>query len=305
LGFQDGLPQAKGVGLAKRRTQPLVGVAYGPWYFWDGRKDSLWAQALSPLEGATEHGGNRYQYARIISDFYAADYTALFGPLPQIDWTRSYASHSPTDQKAITLVFVNMGKALEAYERTLLPKPSRFDQYAEAVLLNDSAKAKAMFADEQVAGLKLFMGKGNCTVCHNGPLFTDGDFHNTGVPAVAGQTPDPGWVAGLPLMLDDEFGCKGIWSDAGPAGGCVDRRYLIVGMANQPGAFKTPSLRNVAEQGPYMHAGQFGTLAEAVQHYNTAPAAALGQTELRPLGLSQMEIGQLVAFLGTLSDYSK
>jgi len=305
LGFQDGLPLGKGVALSKRRTQSLVGVAYGPWYFWDGRKDSLWAQALTPLGGSTEHGGNRFEYARLISEFYKADYEVLFGPMPAIDWSASYESLSPNDQKAVTRVFVNLGKALEAYERTLVPKPAQFDRYAEAVLNNDMATAQTLYTPDEAAGLKLFMGKGNCTICHNTPLFTDHDFHNTGIPAANGYAPDPGWSEGLPLMLDDEFGCKGPWSDAGPAGGCVDRRYLIVGMANQLGAFKTPSLRNVAEQGPYMHAGQLTSLEAVLQHYRTAPAAPLGKSELQPLNFSETEIQQLIAFLTTLSDQTQ
>ena len=278
----------------------MWGIAYSPWFFWDGRKDSLWAQALIPLEGPTEHGGHRYQYARLISDFYASEYQPLFGSLPKVDWTISWESLGEADQKSVTLVFVNMGKALEAYERTLLPPPTLFDQYAVAVLNGDTASAQTIFSPDQVAGLKLFIGRGNCTQCHATPLLTDHEFHNTGVPAAVGQEPDRGWSDGLPLMFDDEFGCKGQWSDAGPAGGCVDRRYLIVGMVNQVGAFKTPSLRNVAGRAPYMHAGQLVTLEAVLQHYSLAPTAPLGKSELVPLNLTDEEIKQLLAFLGTL-----
>jgi cytochrome c peroxidase len=66
-------------------------------------------------------------------------------------------------------------------------------------------------------------------------------------------------------------------------------------------AFKVPSLRNVAERAPYMHAGQIATLREVVEHYNRAPAAPQGHSELKPLGLTAPEVDQLVAFLGTLS----
>jgi cytochrome c peroxidase len=300
--FQDGLPLGKGVGLASRRTQTLLGVAYGPWFFWDGRKDSLWAQALIPLEGPAEHGGHRYQYARLIADFYATDYQALFGALPNLEWTTNWDGLNVADQKAVTLVFVNLGKALEAYERTFLPTPTLFDHYAAAVLNGDTTTAQASFTPDQIAGLKLFISKGNCTQCHATPLFTDREFHNTGVPAAAGQEPDRGWIDGLPLMLDDEFGCKGQWSDAGPAGGCVDRRYLIVGMVNQVGAFKTPSLRNVAGRAPYMHAGQLATLEAVLQHYSLAPVAPLGKSELKPRNFTDEEIKQLLVFLTTLGN---
>ena len=301
-GFQDGLPLGQGVGTSTRRTQSLVGAAYGPWYFWDGRKDSLWSQALAPLENPAEHGGHRFDYARTIYSFYTTEYQTIFGPLATVNWPVGWTRLTDDERKSVTRVFVNIGKAIEAFERTLLPQPALFDRYARAALGGDSAAERAFFSPDQVAGLQLFLGKGNCIVCHNTPLFSDHDFHNTGVPAAAGQAPDAGWAAGLPMMLDDEFGCKGAWSDAGPAGGCIDRRYLIVGMANQPGAFQTPSLRNVAGRAPYMHTGQFASLAAVLRHYSTAPQAPLGTTELVALNLTETEIRQLSAFLGTLSD---
>lgn len=76
LSFQDGLPLAQGVGTTTRRTMPLVGTAYSPWFFWDGRKDSQWAQALGPLESAVEHGGTRTQYVHLIATFYRDEYEA-------------------------------------------------------------------------------------------------------------------------------------------------------------------------------------------------------------------------------------
>jgi cytochrome c peroxidase len=195
-------------------------------------------------------------------------------------------------------VFVNMGKAIEAYERTLLPAETRFDIYVTE--LSSENGSNVLTADE-VAGLKLFIGKADCVRCHNGPLFTDFEFHNTGVPPAEGEAPDMGWVAGLPLMLADEFGCKGAWSDASPAGGCVDRRYLVEGLDNQVGAFKTPTLRGVATRGPYMHAGQFTTLDQVVRHYSAAPSAAVGTSVLIPSNLTDDEVKQLVAFLWTLN----
>ena len=64
--FTDDLAKAEGIGKTSRGTPNIIGVAYSPWFFWDGRSDSLWSQALSPLESNVEHGGNRSQYARII-----------------------------------------------------------------------------------------------------------------------------------------------------------------------------------------------------------------------------------------------
>ena len=298
--FQDGLPLGKGIRLTKRRTQTLLGVAYNTWFFWDGRKDSLWAQALTPLEGASEMGGHRLDEARVMAYFYRADYESLFGPLPVVDGMASGDSLSAEEQGAVTRVFVNIGKAIAAYERTLLPAPTRFDAYVDAVLNGDDAGPGAFTADE-VAGLKLFIGKADCVQCHNTPLFSDGKFHNTGVPPLRGQPSDVGWANGLPLMLNDEFGCKGSYSDAGP-GECADRRYLVAGLPSQIGAFKTPTLRGVADRAPYMHTGQFATLAEVLHHYRAAPTALIGTSELYPRPLTDPEIAVLIAFLQTLTN---
>ena len=62
-----------------RRTMTLIGTAYSPWFFWDGRKDSQWAQALGPMESPVEHGSNRTYYAHLIDQFYRAEYEAIFG----------------------------------------------------------------------------------------------------------------------------------------------------------------------------------------------------------------------------------
>jgi len=301
--FQDGLPLGKGVRLTKRRTQALVDVAYSPFLSWDGRKDSPWAQALGALEGPSEHDGHRFTYARTIADFYAAEYESIFGPMPALDWTARWAQMTAGEQAAVTRVFVNMGKAVEAYERTLLPKPTRFDAYVEAVLNGDRAGPDALTTDE-VAGLKLFIGKAACVRCHNTPLFTDHQPHNTGVPPANwtdGKVPDRGWADGLPLMLEDEFGCTGRWSDA-QSDECADRRPLVAALENQVGAFKTPSLRGVASRPPYMHAGQCATLEDVLNHYRTAPTATIGKSEIQARNLGGEEMRQLIAFLKTLGD---
>ena len=286
--FQDSMALARGVGSTDRRTMPIAATAYSPFLFWDGRKDSQWAQALGPLESPVEHGGNRAQYAQVIAAHYRADYEALFGRLPDLG-----------EQDGITQVFVNIGKAIAAYERRIQYGPSRFDSFV-AAWKERGTPPKDVLSKEEVAGLALFVGKANCTQCHNGPLLTNNEFHNTGVQPRPGLPHDRGRFPAVAAVRSDEFNCRSRWSDAKPAD-CAELEFLAPASHSLERAFKVPSLRNVAERAPYMHAGQFATLAEVLEHYNRAPAAPGGHTELRPLGLSTTELRQLEAFLRTLS----
>lgn len=285
--FQDGTPLATGVGVTNRRTMPIAGTAYSPFLFWDGRKDSLWAQALGPLESPVEHGGTREQYAQVMASHYRSDYEAIFGEMPAL-----------TTREAATVVFVNMGKAIAAYERGIQYAPSRFDAYV-GVLVNTGRAPRDVLTDEEIAGLELFTGKANCTQCHNGPLFTNNEFHNTGVPAIPARPLDRGRILGSGSVADDEFNCRSRWSDARES--CRELEFMAVASHEQERAFKVPSLRNVADRAPYMHAGQLTTLVDVLAHYNRAPAAPAGHSELVPLNLNAGELAQLEAFLGSLS----
>jgi cytochrome c peroxidase len=289
--FQDGIPLAKGVGATTRRTMPLAGVAHSPFFFWDGRKDSLWAQALGPLESPVEHGGSREQYALVIAEHYRLDYEAVFGAIPSLS-TRDGA----------TLVFVNAGKAIAAYERTMVHAPSRFDRYVDA--LQDTGRApQGVLSADEVAGMRLFIGKAGCLNCHNGPLLTNNEFHNTGVPARPRLPADLGRLAGADAVLRDEFNCRSRWSD--DRSRCAELEFMVTRDPVLTRAFKVPSLRDVAERAPYMHAGQFSTLDEVVHHYDRAPKAPAGHSELEPLRLSAGERRQLEAFLRSLSGESR
>lgn len=310
--FLDGLPRSRGVGETPRKSMTVVGAAYSPWLFWDGRKDSLWAQALGPLENPVEHAFTRSEVAHLIARHYRPEYEAIFGPLPDLSYlptragpvedgeaSTTWEGVSPVDRETVTRIFVNVGKAIAAYEQQLLPGSSRFDRYAQAVLQNDRAGQRVLSADE-VAGLGLFIGEAGCTNCHNGPMFTNQDFHNTGVPAIPGLPEDTGRQVGAKQVLTDEFNCLSPYSDA-EADDCAELRFLKVEGHTLLRAFKVPSLRNVAENAPYMHAGQFGSLQEVLRHYNKAPEAPAGHSELEPLGLSETELGQLEAFLKSLN----
>ncbi len=312
LMFTDGLALAVGVGIGPMHTPSLVGLAHSPWFYWDGRKDSLWAQALAPLEAKHEHATDRIQLLHLISGdtIYRDMYENVFGPLtmpailpesgtPEGD-AQQQASWNTLDsetQTAVSRFFANLGKAIAAYERKILPGRTRFDDYA-AQTVAGSVDDDALSNSEK-DGLKLFIGRGQCVTCHNGPLFTNHEFHNTGVLAVSGQLPSMGRYDGVRISRKDPFNCLGEFSDASSAQ-CIELRFARD--ANDlVGALKTPTLRNISLTAPYMHGGQMTSLAQVVNHYNKAPSSMLSHNEAKPLGLRAVERSQLEDFLMTLS----
>lgn len=316
LDFQDTIPQGHGMAFGGKRTMPIAGTARNTWHFWDGRADSQWAQALGPLENPLEHGATRTLVALEVSARYARQYATLFGALPATKdlspmagpnsdsagraiWSRL----SPARQESITRVYANVGKAIAAYERRLAFGRSRVDEWIDAER-SSRASPVALSADE-ISGARLFVGKANCATCHEGVRMTDDDFHNTGIPggrsATGATLPvDDGRATGVRKAVAGEFACTGPYSDVHSTDACAELRYADTANALSVRAFKTPSLRNVSRRAPYMDAGQFATLEEVVAHYDRAPRAPLGTTELRPLTLSATERRQLVAFLRAL-----
>jgi cytochrome c peroxidase len=268
--FQDGRKLGRGIGSTKRRTMSLVGASAQTWLFWDGRKDSLWSQALGPLENPAEHGMTRARIVRVLQRDYRKQYEAVFGP-----------------QWGVDRAFANVGKAIAAFESRITLAPARFDRYVRG-------EPSALNAQE-VAGLKLFIGKAGCVACHSGPFFTNGEFHNTGVPQ---DGADVGRYEGVRLLRRDPFNCRGRFSDA-RRGECAIE-FLPRAGPKLRGAFKPPSLRNITRNAPYMHAGQFATLADVLRHYNRAPRAVVGHSELHPLHLGDRQLEALAAFLRTL-----
>jgi cytochrome c peroxidase len=311
--FQDGTPLAHGVGTTGRRTMPIAGTAHGAWFFWDGRTDSQWSQALGPLESAVEHGGTRTQYAHTLGAHYRAEYEAVFGPLPSLDglpaqagpvadtaWRAAWNRIPAARQGEINLVYVNIGKALAAFERRVEPTPTRFDRYVDAELAGRAHDSTSSFTPDEVAGLKLFVGKASCVNCHNGARFTDDHFHNTGVPTSSlVAAVDSGRSVGVRQALAAEFACTSRYSDA-TADDCAELRFATTEGEELVRAYKTPSLRGVAERAPYMHAGQLATLSEVIDHYDRAAKAPFGHSELKPLKLSATERRQIESFLRTL-----
>lgn len=309
--FQDDLPVGHGMGEGSRRTMPIAGTAYFPFLFWDGRKDSQWSQALGPLENPVEHSADRTMVVRLVAEAYRPQYEAIFGPMPDLaglpehampegapDAVAAWGGLSVSRQTEINLAYANIGKSIAAFERIIAPQATRFDTFAALLAAGKQAAADATLSESERAGLKLFIGQGNCVTCHNGPMLTDNAYHNLALPKTTLAT-DAGRSAAVAKVKADPFNCLGPFSDARPQA-CTELKFMETSSPDLVGSFRSPSLRGVALRPPYMHAGQFATLHDVLAHYNTAPAASFGKSELKPLRLSDRQLAELEAFLKTL-----
>lgn len=322
--FTDGRRFGKAIGVDPRNTPTLLNAADGHWFFLDGRADSMWSQALDVIENPLELGNNRLHLAHTIysvPDLRRA-YESIFGALPPLadtarfpaDGTPAAPAHSAearawqrmnaADRTAVNRVFSNVGKALEAYERRLIVRDSAFDRYAAALADGNAAGLKALSPAAQ-RGLKLFVGSARCELCHSGKDFTDDAFHNVGLPELRGEAPDSGREKGIRELLSSAFNAAGAYSDA-PHGRLAQRLQFLPAPKSMRGAFKTPTLRNVALTAPYFHDGRFETLKQVVAFYAEGPpknAKLMGTREgtlaLIP-HLTPAQIDDLVAFLESL-----
>lgn len=321
-GLGDGKPMPDGFPV-DRNVPTLWNVAYGRWFFWDGRADSLWSQALKPIENPREQGFSRLQCVHLVrvDPGLRSRYEKVFGPLPKVDdlrrfppaggpdldrsdgpLTQAWNSMTEADRAIVDRVFSNLGKCIEAYERRLLSRRSRFDTFVEGLRSGDGSKLGALSPSAKV-GLKIFVGRGNCRLCHSGPAFTDGEFHNLGIPPTRGG-PTPFRFDSIPEVQRDPFNGKGSYSDD-PGEGARKLDYLVR-LPDSWGQVKTPGLRNVAVTAPYMHQGQFKSLAEVVHFYSllqgTLQAGHHERTILLPLFLDRRDSEGLIAFLESLTD---
>lgn len=315
-GFADGKQLSEGVGTAGKNAPTVINSAWNRWFFWDGRADTQWMQALGPLENPVEHGTNRVAVVRAVyaDAELSAAYTEIFGALPSMDDARfpadarpipedvtdpqhvAWAAMAPEDQDAVNTAFADVGKAIAAYERTVVRVDSPFDRFIAG---DDTA-----ISESAQRGLAIFVGPGNCTLCHSGPELSDREFHNLalGTRDWLSAEPDYGRYAGIPRLLADEFNGVGTYSDDPEAG--ATRIDHIALTDEQIGQHKTPSLRNVALTAPYMDGGHFDDLDAVLNFYNTLDEeGGQGHREeiLVPLELDDGQLADLRAFLESLT----
>jgi cytochrome c peroxidase len=330
-GFVDTRSRGKQISLAAqwtpRRTPTLLEVAFAPLFNWDGRRDSIWRQAIGVLESEREINAGRLFVAHQIFALHRAEYEAIFGALPPLDDAARFPALAPAeagcrarmtatgevydcrgipgdgadydgmasaDQALVTRVTVNASKAIAAYVRQLRCGPGRFDAW----LGGDQA---ALSRAEQ-RGAALFVGKAGCVQCHGGPNLTDHQFHNVGlqprVVAVAFiDEGDRGAAEGVAAAVADPLNVRGAFSDGD------DGRLPAAVTPAMEGAFRTPTLRCLSGQPSFMHTGHMTTVDQVVAFFDRGgdpPGGYPGTSELTRLELSERERADLVAFLGTL-----
>ena len=289
--WSDGLPRAVGLAEVDRNAPSVVNVRYQRWFGWDGAHDSLWAQSINPILDARELGMSAASVAKFIrrdSDL-ACRYRNTFGAAPGGDDER---------------VLVDAAKALAAFQETLVSGRTAFDDFRDALARGDRT-AMERYPESAQRGLKIFIGKGACDTCHAGPAFTNGEFHDVGVPHfIRRGEVDAGRHGGIHRLNASRFNLLGAYNDDRSGSAAIKTKHVAIDHRNY-GEFKVPGLRNVAQTAPYMHSGRFSTLTEVIRHYsdlNIDRLHADGEAILRPLKLGGQEIADLVAFLESLTE---
>jgi len=305
-------------GFQSRNTTSLVNDVFYTWFNTNGGRDTQWI-AGTAVEGASSTNGTRLTLAHRIFSAYRAEYDAIFTPrldsaldpnapdaarfppsgkpkARPTDPDGPWEMMTPADQLIVNRILVNYAKATEAYERLLVSRGAPFDHFVagDAGAISDQAKR----------GAKLFVGKAGCIACHSGPMFTDNQFHNLGVPQTGPNVPaaDEGRFAAIPGLSTNPFRSSGSFSDSPN-----DGQAKLNGLSQNPsqmGAFRTAGLRNIAQTAPYMHTGGFATLDDVIEFYNQGGETSPGGTKdplIISLGLSASEKADLVSFLQALT----
>lgn len=272
-----------------RNAPSLWNAVHERWYGWDGAADSLWSQSIRPLLDAREMASNAAHVRRTIAG--DAELSCRY--------RRAFAA-APLDDET---TLVNAAKAIGAFVGTLVSGRTPFDDFRAALARGDT-RAAARYPLPAQRGLRLFVGRGRCQLCHLGPLFSNGEFGDTGLPFFSrpGMV-DPGRHGGIATLRASSYNLLSRWSDA--RGDAAAKTRHVQSQHRNFGEFKVPGLRNVAHSAPYMHDGQLATLADVVEHYSNLNLDRLhadGERILQPLHLSDGERADLLAFLHSLSD---
>ncbi len=292
--FTDARAHGLGVAEGGRNTPTTLLAPHVRWIFWDGRVDTLWAQAIGPIENPIEMQFTRLAAVHRIATRYATEYTAIFGALPDMTntarfpasgmpGTASWDAMTTEDRDTVNRVYVNLGKAIAAFERTLRFPTTAFDRY----VAGDTTALTASQRD----GLRFFFVNG-CAQCHFGPTLSNDSFHNIGMPTgLPDGSPDRGRIDAIANLMTSPFRSDGPYSDDRTAGPHIAR---LTSHPSQLGQFHTPTLRGISRTGPWGHGGTFTTLSDVVLHYSNGQATApvVGTTEPRDLHLLWFHISE-------------
>ena len=248
LAFTDGQPVSTGINSQQggRSAPTTINRGFSTAQFWDGRAATLEDQSIGPFANLIEHG--------------FASHDELIKKINSIKGYKKLFSDVYGKKK---LTKENVGRAIAAFQRTLISGNSPFDRFdydGDQKAISESAKR----------GKNLFFDKARCNLCHMGTNFSDEKFHNIGI----------GW--------DD--------SDTLDLG-----RYRVSKNEKDLGAFKTPTLREITKTAPYMHDGRFATLEDVIKHYNKGGVKnPFLDNQVIPLNLSDSEIKDLLSMLRSL-----
>jgi cytochrome c peroxidase len=307
LGFTDGLAVANTIAPLHRNTMTILNVGHYRWLTWDGARDSLWHQALAPIENPKEMGSSRLHVVKTVMRHYKGELVKLI-KLPQgwnKLWPRLPDSGKPgdsqfnrllnSDKEKVNKVFADVLKVIAAYERKIVSGQSPFDRFVagERQALSDSAQK----------GFRHFL-RFSCDRCHNTPLFSDDEFHNLRLASIV--APDNGRYDGLNVVKNSSFRGTGPYADGEAV---VDVEGYASGQS-LIGAFRTPSLRELKYTAPYGHNGSVKSLEDWMKHYvdvtTTATPNFLGSLDpsLSRIAMTEIEKKEIVEFLLSLSsDY--
>jgi len=288
--FTDGLPVSAGIdGLLGTRNAPtIVNAAYNATQFWDGRSPTLEDQALHPFVNPVEMAMPSHD---ALLEIIRGDR----------EYTRAFRNVFGVRPAEIRIEHVT--KAIAAFERTQIAGDSPFDRWyfgGEENAISDAAKR----------GFDVFLGDGRCVSCHtieqDHALFTDHRFHNVGIGVNEMQDRIAELAKAFLIAKAEGIDVDvAVLSDADTS---HLGRFAVTGDLSEIGAFKTPTLRNIARTAPYMHDGSLATLREVVEHYNNggvtpadAPVNPYLSGGIRPLNLTEQQIDDLVAFMESLT----